>query len=231
MTVRLCGKSDKVSETMRCYPMRIMLQPMAGHGRCQQTRSDAALCAGGSATFQINGRSLAESEAFAIASSVASLVLESKACGTCSVAAELFAEAYTKIAIRASALAEASLQGDSSVSGEAVAIANVYASEYVSAAATAFASVRPRPASLTLSGLRDSLHVDSISILMCLCYADAGPCRRMCMFTASCTHGARCTAWNMVHSCHPMCRRLTCHSTSVSGHHAQSDRTNILFAV
>lgn len=96
--------------------------------------------ANGRASFRLNGRSLVEAEAVAIASSVVSLVLESDACGTCNIATELFAEAYTEIILQASALAQANLEGDAAGT-PVVALANDLIENIVNASATAYASV------------------------------------------------------------------------------------------
>lgn len=103
------------------------------------------LPADGRSSFRVNGLSLAVGEATAIASSVVSLVLEADACGTCSIATELFAESYQEIFVQATAVVEANLEGDSTFDMPAVAIANEFASQYVTATATAFAQVRRDP--------------------------------------------------------------------------------------
>lgn len=109
------------------------------------------MTADGRASFRLNGRSLVEAEAVAIANSVVSLVLESDACGTCSIATELFAEAYTEIVLQASALAQANLEGDSTTGMPAVAIANDIVEDIINASAIAYASVRLPPLYLRLA--------------------------------------------------------------------------------
>lgn len=97
-------------------------------------------CAEGNGSFRVGGRSLAQAEAFAIATSFAEALVEANVCGFCEIAADFIAETFEEISIQAAAEAEIFLEGQAN-GGAVQADADALAEAFVSASATAFAQV------------------------------------------------------------------------------------------
>ena len=97
-------------------------------------------CAEGKAAFILNGRSLAQAEAFAIATSFADGLIEASVCDFCDVAADFIADSFEEIILYATAIAEVDLVGFTD-SALVEASADALAARIVSASATAFAQV------------------------------------------------------------------------------------------
>lgn len=91
----------------------------------------------------MNGLSLANAEAVAIASSVASASIGASVCGNCSIAAELFAESYSRIFLQATAMAELTLAGSVNGGEPVEQRGSNFVVEYVNMTATAYAEVWP----------------------------------------------------------------------------------------
>ena len=107
--------------------------------------NDAVAHAVGNARFQINGRSAANAEAFAIANSVVAAAVGVDVCGQCEVAAGLFARSFEAIYIEATAEAEIALSGASTPDAPVEARASAFRAQLVTATAEAIADVRPNP--------------------------------------------------------------------------------------
>eukprot|EP00892_Ulva_mutabilis_P007876 jgi/Ulvmu1/5460/UM228_0002.1 len=96
--------------------------------------------AAGRASFTINGRSVAQAEAFAIAQSFADATTEAAVCGDCEVAADFIAESFEAIYLNATAVAEIDLIGVAN--GVPIEVAEeAFVARIVEATATAFAQV------------------------------------------------------------------------------------------
>lgn len=95
----------------------------------------------GKSSFTVNGRSVAQAEAFAIASSFADALAEASICDICDVAIDFVADTFEEIYLNATAVAEVTLQGFAE-GGSINATANDFIARIVSATATAFAQVR-----------------------------------------------------------------------------------------
>lgn len=94
----------------------------------------------GKASFTVDGRSVAQAEAFAIATSFADALIEASVCDICEVAADFVADSFEAIYLNATAVAEVTLEG--LANGDKVeATAEAFISRIVSATATAFAKV------------------------------------------------------------------------------------------
>ena len=102
--------------------------------------TDSNPCVEGKASFTLNGRSLAQAEAKAVATSFAEGLIEASACDFCDVAADFIADSFEEIIVQATALAEADLVGFTD-GARVEASADVLAERIVSASATAFAKV------------------------------------------------------------------------------------------
>jgi len=91
--------------------------------------------------FQVNGRSIAQAEAFALAQSFAEGLITANVCGFCDIAADFVADSFEEIIIQATAEAEAVLEGQAN-GGTVNATAEVLTETIVSASTTAYAQVR-----------------------------------------------------------------------------------------
>lgn len=94
----------------------------------------------GNGSFRFNGRSLAQAEAFAIATSFAEALVTANSCGFCNIAADFIADSFENIFISAAAEAEAALSGDAA-GGSIEASVDILSETIISASATAYAQV------------------------------------------------------------------------------------------
>lgn len=91
--------------------------------------------------FTLNGRSLAQAEAFAIAESFAEGIVETNSCGFCKAASDFIVENFRSIFISAAAGIEVFLSGEASPGKNVSLSAEVINEEIVTASTTAYAQV------------------------------------------------------------------------------------------
>lgn len=91
--------------------------------------------------FRLNGRSLAQSEAVAIAESFADGLVKTNVCGFCDLAVDFIADSFREITVTAAAETELLLEGSASDGSEVEMFAALVSEDIVSASATAYAQV------------------------------------------------------------------------------------------
>lgn len=107
------------------------------------------------AFFMIDGRSVAQAEAFAVARSFAQALVDANVCGFCDIASDFVINSYEEILLKATAEAEIILEGRSTSGDEPVVQAARILNEFiVSASVTAFAQVRA-PITITVRTSKD----------------------------------------------------------------------------